>query len=302
MPGERLESHVSGSIARTNPLENTPEMQAIMGGTRIIASTMGDFATRLMDHLDCDPAEAIYLLGVSDESLADPHIFFQGGRGFDSFESHWRRQFEQVFQKDLTVELQRLEGIVDTVMSGYLVDDTEQAKQQAEAIQEEISEELSRRRNLPTNELSGADEAELEQKQNEMAIKCMKRDALNSGVYIGVDEFVRVMLSTHVIDPEIGSEMGAQWVEAILDAVDAHWREAVRPDITVGEMVGGRELFTTMKSNLSSGMSQLSYRYTDDLWEKISPIFFARKLEDIALINGSDRSEEALAAHGDSRR
>jgi hypothetical protein len=264
-----LDSFVSGGIARRNPIEHTPEFEAALSGSTIIPDTWGGYATRLMDLYDLEPSEAIAILGLTREQMADPEIKF-GPQAYHrspySFFVHGR--FYEEAQKDLKVEARRLRSVVDIVMSGYVLVDTVVANEEADKIQTKIeSRELS---------------------SDEMNLACAERDASYSGVRISLDEFVATMLSVNAISGEEPSELAQLWVRSVKEVVEDICRKyVIDEESIVKNIVLGRDAFTEMKGGLNP--SQEALEAAEDRWDFIKPVFTARPLREFSLLAGTEK-------------
>ena len=285
MSGE-LDSHVSGKIARTNPLGNGPEYEALFNGG-VIATTKSTYASRLMEHHVIDPDEALALLGYDSSDLEDPEIYFEDPSAFYDFKHRTIDQFREEASKDLNVEVRRLRDIVDIVMSGYTVDDPDEARRRSYEIQDDIEDAD---KSYVTPKFDDLDALHPEDFRQQQSIRVMERDALHSGVRVELTEFVATMLSCNVLDEEFGSELGAVWIRAIDLTVDDFWRDNVRPEFSIDQMVAGRELFERMKRYLGD-----TYYHANDVakqrWEEIEPAFVTNTISDHPLLTGTDRSE-----------
>ncbi|MBP9738883.1 hypothetical protein KBD20_04295 [Candidatus Saccharibacteria bacterium] len=277
-----LASYVSGSIARKNPLEGGPRLEAALDGSGVIADTWGGYATRLMDLYDIEPEEAIALLELTPAHMRDSDIHFQSGRGFGDFEYHTKQRYIEAATKDLIPEVLRMQNTVDTVMSGYVLSNTVEAKNQAEDIQLEIDIASEEGRLLEFGS------AERDQYNRDQDFRCMKRDALYSGVSIQLDEFVRTMLETNILDPEYPSELWKVWITALDHAVDYFWRDSAKPDLKISEMVAGRSIFIDFKSSLSDTYA-VATEISEARWKVIEPIFRADLIHDISLVAGTEQ-------------
>lgn len=261
-----LDSFVSGRIARTNPIEHTPEFEAALNGHDFVPDTWGGYATRLMDYHDLEPAEAIAALRLTSEQLSDPDILFTTDSYYDP-RQYYLKLFHKEALSDFEVEARRLRGVVDLVMTAYLVGDEKAASEQADQLQAQISNR------------------ELEEDKIDLA--CARRDSLISGVQISMDEFVQTMLGANVIDEEHPSELATQWIQSIKDVVEDTCREYfLDEEVKASDIVLGREAFTFMKRLLSPG--EEAYRVADENWNYIKPVFIARPLKEFSLIAGTE--------------
>ncbi len=265
-----LISHLSGRVARTVPVEQSPEFEAMMGDG-IVRSTWGDYATKAMDMYDLEPGQALALLGITNDDIADSTTHFENYMEYENFSLGRKRRFYDEAKEEFGIEADRLCGVVDVVMSGYALPDMSAANEIADSIQEQISE---------------ADRSE-EGYENQQTIRCMDRDAHASGVRVTLDEFVRVMLgATNVLDEEIGSEFKAQWVCAVNEAVEDIWRDYTHPEATLREMFAGKEIFMIMKSRLRSLISAQARQASEARWQLLEPIFTTGRIEDSPLFTG----------------
>lgn len=262
-----LDSFVSGRIARTNPIEKTPEFEAALNGSEFIPDTWGGYATRLMDMRDLEPGESIAALGLTGEQLADPEIQFT----FDSYDNprdFYVNKFYTEALKDLEVEARRLRGIVDVVMSGSMYDDLDAALVESELIQSEI------------------DDGKYE--DDEMDLACTARDALDSGVEIAMDEFVVEMLSTNVLNDEYPSELARLWIQTIKDVVEDVCEEyRLDEEVKAHYVVLGRDAFIKMKAWLKP--YELARDVAEERWDYLKPVFTARALGEFSLLAGNER-------------
>jgi hypothetical protein len=293
-----LVSNLSGAIARTNPLEGGPEFEA-MFNHGVISTTKSHHLSILMDRGDYEVDEALSVLDWSMDDIREPGIFLPDTRAFDSFHRSKMDDFRDEARTDLTIEVKRLKSIVDIVMTGYMVGDQEEADTQADQIQADIRE-ASDQYTGPTSEMCIKEDDHEGLKQytdqsNAQAVRCMERDALNSGVRMNAAEFVATMLNiTHVLDPERPSELWKVWVSAIENTIDRIWRDAVKPDPPISKLIADRSAFKNMKDMLED-----TYRQEEETararWALMQPAFLTKQFNDAPIMTGSDRSEETIA-------
>lgn len=280
----RLESHVSGSVARTNPMEQSPANQAALEGRPNIADTWGGYATRLMDHHDIDPYEAVEALGITREHLADPEVIFTDPNSYRAFMHSRTDAYRDEAKRDLGVEVNRLRDIVDEVMKGYVIDPSEHPT--PDEIQAEINEKGERIHQIPEGDEHDRAEVEIDK-------LVMERDALESGVRITVDEFVATMLATNVLNEEHPSELASVWIGALSDAVKYFWQDYsyMRVDgeePSLSQLVAGREIFTNFRNFLGDTHKEAD-AIAKERWAYIEPAFKAPAFTDLPLIAGTEK-------------
>lgn len=263
-----ISSFVSGRIARSNPIEQTPEFEAALSGSDFIPDTWGGYATRLMDARDLEPTEAIAALGLEPWQMADPDIHFVRGSWQSNPYSYFvNGKFYDDALEDLNKESDRLRNIVDVVMSGYVLEDSVAADEEADRIQSKIeSKELS---------------------SDEMDLACAERDALYSGVRIGLDEFVATTLSVNAVSGEEPSELAQLWVRAVKETVEDVCSDYfIDEEAIVKDIVLGRSAFVAMKRGLHP--SNEAMEAAQNRWDFVSPAFKARPLQEFSLIAGNE--------------
>lgn len=281
-----LESYVSGKIARTAPMENTPAIRAALSGSRVVPDTWGSYATHLMDHLDIGPEEAITLLKLTPDMIADPTIQFEmnGGYGFQYTLSDYQQKMLEEFKKDaykeFGPEIKRLLDVVEVVRKGFEVEDSAAAALQAELLQAEI-EGIGKGKSI--NEFTPE-----ERKASDLLV--LRRDALRSGVVVQLDEFVKIMLRTNILDPDQPSKLAGLWIDAIFESIDYFWNDYrySESNLHAGEIVAGRRLFDEMRSIITR-CHKPTRDYAQAQWERIKPVFIAPFVKDLPLVAGTER-------------
>lgn len=281
-----LDSYVSGRVARTFPIERTPEVQAALAGRKIVSNTWGGYATKLMDQLDIGPEEAVSLLKLTPEMLRDPELQFmpkdryEGGYTFADYEYLMLSKYRGEAEKDIEPEVRRLVDTVDAVMSGYKVADRDQAQQQAGQLQAEIGTITAGK---PGDQLTP-------QECKRVDLMILERDALQSGVIIGLEEFVTTMLNVSILDPDNPSELAQLWINSLQEAVEIFWQDYrfSDPEIKVGDIIVGEDIFLLMKRNIA-GSGRFAEEYAKSAWERIEPVFLAPLLEDLPVIAGTEK-------------
>lgn len=284
MTGVDLASHVSGKIARTNPLEGGPEMEAWRNGSAVMADTWGGYVSRLGELLGPEVGlpELLGKLCIDREALADPKVQFAGPgqAGFNTYRGIVRNRVYEEVKDYFKPELVRLHTIIDAIMEGYRVPDENQANEQAEELQLQIqavsAEEM---RSLAPDE-----RAALSMKQTAL---CMHRDALGTGVVIPAAEFVSIMLSANVVASEDApSELAENWVAAVKYTLENFIDEfSYDKHIPAEQCVLGRDAFVEMKAHLLD-LSDQMMRAENERWDKIRPVFYARPISEHPLVTG----------------
>jgi len=291
-----LVSNLSGKVARTNPLEGGPEFEA-MFQDGIISTTKSHHLSILMDKGDHDVHEALSLLGWTMDDIREPGIFLPDERAFYRMRHEFEDRIIEQEQDNLRVEVRRHQGIIDVVMTGFVVEDQDDADMRADQKQEEIKKAEEEYMG-PSEYRYAKNDEEIEvwlKHGNEQAILCMARDALRSGVWITGDEFARIMLEgTNVLQPEYPSELAKTWISAVNYTIEDAWRDAVLPEITVGEMVLGRAAYEGMKRSVDNTYARAK-EIADGKWALIKPAFLVQRFDESPLITGSNKSEETTA-------
>lgn len=286
MPRRRLDLYVSNGIARTNPLEGGPAFEAWQNGTNIMASTWGDYISRLAERLEDDiPLEGLLgKLCIGRSELQDPTVHFGPRRAweFDDYIGQFQRFTHQEALDYYTPEIKRLKTTLDAILEGYKVPDSAVAREEAERIQDAVAEA---EKSFDDN--SHTSDEEREAHLFEQTERCMKRDALYSGVIIPIDEFVSTMLSVNLIqDGDFKSDLAQVWVRALKNAVESFlydWDYAA--DIPTGRVVLGRDTFMEMRAGLGHiWREQEAHRV--QRWQEVEPVFITNYIQEHPLITG----------------
>lgn len=286
MPQRRLDSYVSYGIARTNPLEGGPAFEAWQNGTNVMASTWGDYTSRLAEQLEDDiPLEGLLgKLCIGRSELEDPTVHFGPRRDweFDDYMGQFQRVTHKEALEYYTPEIKRLQMTLDAILEGYKVPDVVAAREEAGRIQAEIAEA----EDLFDDDSSTSDD-EREAHLFAQTERCMNRDALDSGVTIPIDEFVSTMLSVNPVqDGDFKSDLAKVWVRALNNAVDSFlndWNYAA--DIPASRVVLGRDTFMVMRIGLAHiWREQEAHR--KQRWEEVKPVFITNYIQEHPLITG----------------
>lgn len=286
MPRRRLDSYVSNRIARTNPLEGGPAFEAWQNGTNVMASTWGDYASRLAELLEDDiPLDGLLgKLCIGRLELQDPTVHFGTRLGweFDDYMSHFQRVTHNEALDYYAPEIKRLQMTLDAILEGYKVPDVMAAREESGRIQDEIAEaeELF-------DDNSRTSDEEREAHLFGQTERCMRRDALDSGVIIPIDEFVSTLLSVNLIqDGDFKSDLAQVWVRALKNAVESFlydWDYAA--DIPAGRVVLGRDTFMEMRAGLGHiWREQEAHR--EQRWKEVEPVFITNYIQEHPLITG----------------
>lgn len=286
MPQRRLDSYVSNGIARTNPLEGGPAFEAWQNGTNIMASTWGDYTSRLAEQLADDiPLDGLLgKLCISRAELEDPTVHFgpKSGWEFDNYRSYFDRVSQKEALNYYTPEIKRLQMTLDAILEGYKVPDEAAAREEAERIQDEIVEA----------DRSFVDDSSTSDEEHEahlfaQAERCMKRDALHSGVVIPIDEFVSTMLSVNLIqEGDFKSELAQAWVRSLGNSIDYFLKDYdYAADIPANRVVLGRDAFMWMRSDLDHIWPEQE-AHRKQRWEEVKPVFITHYIQEHPLITG----------------
>lgn len=288
MPQRKLDSFVSGGIARTNPLEGGPAFEAWQNGTSVMASTWGDYASRLAELLpEGEDASLDAILGklcIGRGELRDPAIHFGVGSGyeFSDYETHFREVTHKEVTDYYAPEVARLQMTLDAILEGYKVDDQAEADKQADKLQDEIDAASEKFRELadPTEE----QEIDYDNEQN---ARWMKRDALRSGVVIPLAEFVDTMLQVNLIhDGDFKSELAHVWVRSLSSALqEFHYEYSYAAEMPVSSIVVGREMFATMRDSLEHLWPEQE-AHRKQRWQEVKSVFITNRIQEHPLITG----------------
>ncbi|MCA9341517.1 hypothetical protein KC952_03215 [Candidatus Saccharibacteria bacterium] len=288
MPRRKLDSYVSGQIARTNPLEGGPAFEAWQNGSSVMASTWGDYASRLVEKLpdgeDISLETILTKFCIDLDKFQDPSIHF--GDAYGSKFSEYKTHFRNVTYKEVTEyyapEVKRLQMILDAILEGYEVDNQAVADKRADELQNEIDAAYEEFRKLdnPTEEQE-------DNYTSEQIRLCMQRDALRSGVAIPLAKFVDNMLQVSLIhDEDFKSELAHVWVRSLESAFsDFYDKYDYASEMHVSKIVVGRDIFANMRSRLKSLQPEQEDHY-NKRWQEVEPVFITNHIKEHPLITG----------------
>lgn len=288
MPQRKLDSYVSGQIARTNPLEGGPAFEAWQSGRSVMASTWGDYASRLAEMLpdgeDKSLDTILSKLCIGHDELQDPSIHFGDDYGseFSDYETHFRNATYKEATEYYAPEVKRLQMILDAILEGYEVDDQTAADERADKLEHEIEAAHEKFRNLD----NPTEEQEDNYTSEEIRL-CMQRDALRSGVVIPVKEFVDTMLEVNLIhDEDFKSELAHVWVRSLrLALLDFYDEYDCVSEMPVSSIVVGRDIFANMRSRLEHLQPEQEDHY-NKRWEEVESVFITNHIKEHPLITG----------------
>ena len=287
MAKNELSSYVSGGIARKNPLEGGPALEAWRNGTNIMASTWGDYVSRLAELLgEADVDILLSKLCIDRDELRDPSVHFDVKSGGEGEFVDYKERFRRASYKEITdcyaPEIARLQMTLDTILEGYRVPDQDEARKEAKLIQEEITQasELFRVVDDPTPEQQDAYDIEQDE-------RCMRRGALVSGTVIPLAEFVDAILQVNLIHSgDFQSELAHVWVRALSAALDRFFDEyGHAPNMPVSRIVVGREIFDNMRDNLGDIWPEQRAHY-EQRWAEVEPVFITTRIQEHPLVKG----------------
>lgn len=283
----QLDSFVSGKIARTNPLEGGPAFEAWQNGTSVMASTWGDYVSRLAELVPDDEIQLDDLLAklcIGREELQDPTVHFGQGNPYEfgDYEESFRRVAHKEAEDYYAPEVTRLQMTLDAILEGYKVSDQSSADEEANIIQDEIRRADETLRAIPAPTQEQHSEHDIEQ-----SARCMRRDALQSGVVIPLAEFVDTMLQVNLIhDGDFKSELAHVWVRALSSTIENFYHEYnYAPDMPVDKIVVGQELFGYMRGYLGHIWKEKEAHYKQR-WQEVKPVFITNYIHEHPLVTG----------------
>lgn len=269
MPARQLGSTLSHRVARINPFQGGPELQAWLDGSLIIATTWGDRVSRLAEHLG-EPVSLETLLGklcVGRDVLQDPGVHFKDshGREFETYQRHFQETTRQELYSQYAPDIQRLELTLDAILGSFRVEDHRKARAEADKLQETIDATAKR--------------------GDTIIPLVMRREALRSGVVAPLQDIFTSILEVNAIhEGEFMSELAPVWVRAFSEALDDYcdkWRS--HSSLEAKEAIVGRQFFDVMRRNLTF-TRQEEDEYTRARWEEIQPVFITRHFENHPLL------------------
>lgn len=289
MPRRNLGSFVSDKIARTNPLEGGPAFEAWQNSTNVMSSTWGDYVSRLAEQLP--DGEEMHLnallakLCISRVELQDPSVHFGANSGYEfgEYETHFQKTTHREVADYYAPEVTRLQMTLDAILEGYKVSDQAAADKQADMLQDTI-ETASENFRLVTNP---TEEQEIYY-ANEQNARCMRRDALRSGVVMPLAEFVDTMLDVNLIhDGDFKSELAHVWVRSLSSALqDFQYEYGYASDMPVSHIVVGREMFSAMRGGLRHLWPEQE-AHNKQRWQEVKSVFITRRIHEHPLITGT---------------
>lgn len=288
MSQRTLDLFVSSKIARTNPLEGGPAFEAWQNGTRIMASTWGDYISRLAEQMPDDEVvnldSLLAKLCIGREELHDRSVHFGINSGYEF--SDYETNFRKVTYKEVTdyyaSEVARLQMTLDAILEGYIVADQTEADLQAVKLQAKIVSASEKFRALD----SPTEKQEIDY-GNKQSARYMQRDALRSGVVIPLSEFVDTMLQVNLIhDGDFKSELAHVWIRSLSSALqDFHYEYSYASEMPVSSMVVGREMFAVMRKGLEHLWPEQE-AHRRQRWEDVESVFITNHIQEHPLITG----------------
>lgn len=283
----KLDSFVSGKIARTNPLEGGPAFEAWQNGTSVMASTWGDYVSRLAELVPEDEVQLDDLLTklcIGREELRDHTVHFGPGNSYEfgDYKYHFRSVTYKEAEDYYAPEVARLQMTLDAILEGYKVTNQASADKEADVVQDEIS-----RADEAFDNIAAPTEEQQDEHNIEQNARCMRRDALQSGVVIPLAEFADTMLQVNLIhEGYFKSELAHLWVRALSSAIQNFYREYnYAPNMPVDRIVVGRELFADMRWTLADIGNEKEAHYKRR-WQEVEPVFITNYIHEHPLVTG----------------
>lgn len=255
-------------------IDNTPEVEAFLSGSRVVPNTWGGYATRAVDLGLVEPvvSEVVDLLGGPNiVNLRDPDIIFDGGHGYSWYKSDYINRQAERHLADLRPESRRLVSTANLIMSQWEVD-PEIARSESDAIQEMI------------------DGGQIDD-DTATSLACAKRDGLWSGVEVTMADFMQQMLGANVLDEEVPSELANYWAQGLSQVVNEFEDDYGYIDdfdrLPISEIHLARNHTGAFLACLQRAPERLADVYAQKDWEYIEPIFAAPT--SLSVIDGTEK-------------
>lgn len=260
------------ALSRTvvQSVENSPENSAFRAGLNIVPNTWGAYATRAIDLELCDPTiESVTdLLGGAElVDLNDPDIMFTSTYGFGAYYAAFIAQRTLYYEKDLTIEAKRLNGVVKLITSQWEVD-LASSQPEADKLQEMIEESTP---------------------QVDLDIICMKRDGLQDGLSVTLAEYAKAMLGANILNDDAPSELAVHWIKGIKDVVNALEEDYLYLDLDdrrIADLHLSRRHVNELTQQINHGVKIEAREKAEVDWDVIGIVFEAPS--NLSILDGTE--------------
>lgn len=207
--------------------------------------------------------------------------------------ARWRQEYKQQHAADDTEYVRHLESWLEPCK---VEDGEEQAaatQAQIKDLDRQVREEEARanqRVDIEGENLDLSQKLEFyklaQQMKIDLAVLCLKRDSLGSGVALPLDQFVKAVLSYRG-DKAPSMERLMMAVSDIVEDIERGYLFAVDIDeIPVSTVVVGKKQIRGFINNLAGQQNSRAYNYANQRWESIQHLFYAMSYLDHPLFTG----------------
>lgn len=261
-------------------VEGGPFYERSLQGGGLVASTWGDYASRLVEMGVVDPSvEAVCtFLHIEPDDLADQTIHLEedivGQWYFAQLRTDWAGEYEAQNKEAANGLSHYLRGLMDDAWQAPA-----DAQEQADQIQAEFDDLRVVRRNTETTP----------RERSMVYLKALKRDALYSGVVVSLAEFVRCVYAYDGEQFYAAGEL-AHGVREMIE-YDRSLSEVIEnnPDLPASEIILGKDQLSEFWMAMGSLWSTKKQAYVDQKWEQVKPAFIATSYAEHSLFAGNEQ-------------